>query len=377
MNLFRSVVWQRGLAACVALALMLAGCAHPQREQQRQQQPRQSASITLIGIVVDGSRLAGEGETGLIRVWRDGRPMEGQIGLTLLRGDFIESGPRADAVIRFPNGSTLYMRPDSRGRVGSLSEAVGEFFARIKGVFSIESSFVRAAANGTAFLVRAQTDGETTVTVLEGSVHVDSTRGAWQRILVGAGQSVVAQVRASPVMAADERDMRRTRDWADQLDRLLPNASGSASSSGSSVGTAIAVGVAIAAAAALLSSRDKDKRPADSASSPSYPTSLAAPVARGIGNVDAARATAIDCNRPVSLSWGAVAGASDFLVTLQARGSARAPWTTVQTEPTTQQRIEVAAQTGGAYRWSVQARTGSRSGPASDTLYFACGAIRR
>ncbi len=372
MNPLRTMAWQRSLACCLTLALVLAGCANPQQHRA----PRNAASIILAGVVVDGVRLAGEREAGLVRVWRDGRSVEGQTGLTLLRGDFIETGPRADAVIRFANGSTLYMRPDSRGRIGSLSEAVGEFFARIKGVFSIESSFVRAAANGTAFLVRAQADGETHVTVFEGNVYVDSTRGAWQRISVGAGQAIVAQARASPVTVADDNDIRRTQEWADRLDRLLSQPS----SSGSSVGGAIAVGVAIAAAAVLLSGRDKDDKPrgdrTDSSRSPTTPA-LAAPSARGIGSTDAVRAPTITCNRPIRLSWGAAHGSRDYLVTLQTRNSMRSAWATTLTEATDNQYLAVAAQEGRAYRWFVQARDAGRTGPASDTLYFGCGSTPR
>lgn len=376
MNILRTFAWRRVVSTCLALALALGGCANSP------QQRGESAWIVLAGIVVDGSRLAGERETGLVRIWRDGRSIEGHTGLRLIRGDFIETGPQADAVIRFPNGSTLYMRPVSRGRIGSLSEAVGEFFARIKGAFSIESSFVRAAANGTAFLVRANAEGETSVTVLEGSVFVDSTRGAWQRILVGAGQAVVAQAHAAPVTSADRQDLLQTQEWADRLDRLLPPAGSSAGSSsgGSSAGGAIAAGVAIAAAAVLLSSRDKDDAPHGSRTDPYRSpgaADLAAPSARGIGSVDAGRAPSVACNRRVGLAWGGVRGARDYVVTLQSRMSIRAPWITTLTEATTQQSIEVAAEAGRAYRWFVQARDASRVGTASSPLYFACASTPR
>ncbi|MEO8278621.1 MAG: FecR family protein [Ideonella sp.] len=374
MNTLRTFSWRRVVSTCLALALALGGCANPP------QQRGESASIVLAGIVVDGSRLAGERDTGLVRIWRDGRSIEAHSGMRLLRGDFIEAGGQADAVIRFPNGSTLYMRPDSRGRIGSLSEAVGEFFARIKGAFSIESSFVRAAANGTSFLVRANAEGETSVSVLEGSVFVDSTRGAWQRILVHAGQAVVAQAHAAPVTSADQQDLRQTQEWADRLDRLLPPAESSASSGGSSVAGAIAVGAAIAAGAVLLSSRDKDDAPHGSRTDPYRSpgaADLAAPSARGIGSADAGRAPSVACNRRVGLAWGSVRGAREHVVTLQSRISIRAPWITTLTEATTQQSIEVAAEAGRAYRWFVQARDASRVGPASSALYFTCASIPR
>ncbi len=361
---------QRGIALLLAITLALAGCASPQPGQQRP-----PPSITLAGIAIDGVRLAGEYEAGYVRVWREGRPVDARSGTTLYRGDFIETTPRADAVIRFPNGSVLYMRPDSRGRIGTLSEAVGEFFARVKGVFSIESSFVRAAADGTAFLVRARPDGEMSVTVLEGRVNVDSTRGAWPRFSIGAGAMVVAQAQASPVMAANPQDMRRTMEWADGLDRLMPQPT---SDSGSSVGTAVAVGVAIAAAAALLSAgRDKDddddRGGRDSPQRSPDAQELAAPLARGVGSTDAGKPSALNCDRPAMLSWRGVPGARDYLVTLQASGSVRPSWATVSTQASADQRIEVAVAQGRSYRWWVQARDArGRSGPGSAMRFFYC-----
>ncbi len=366
MSTLRPDMWRRCLAACLAIALALAGCANPQ------QQPRSSPSITLVGIVVDGVRAAADGEPGLVRIWRDGRAIEARSGIALARGDTIETGGRADAMVRFPNGSVLYMRPDSHGRIGSLSEAVGEFFARIKGVFSIESSFVRAAANGTAFAVRAQPDGAMSVTVHEGNVFVDSTRGTWARISLGPGSTLTAHERASPPAQASQAELRNTQRWVDNVDQILrqPRAD---SSGGSSVAGAVAVGVAIAAAAALLSGRDKDKPSRDESDStrpgPVSPA-LAAPTARGPGDPNSP--PVLSCRgRDITLSWGSVDGARDYLVTLQKIAAQRQPWTTVATPSTANSRINTALD-DGRYRWSVQARNTRGSGPPSAVLYFDC-----
>ena len=363
--------WQRGIALCLVLTMAVAGCARPPNRQQPER--RTPPSITLLGIAVDGARAAGADEPGLVRIWRDGQAIEGRIGMLLAHGDFVETGRRADALIRFPNGSLLYMRADSRGRIGSLSEAVGEFFAKIKGVFSIESSFVRAAANGTAFHVRAQTDGAMSVTVHEGQVFVDSTRGSWARIALGPGTMLSAHERASAPMQASETEMRYTQQWVDNLDQVLaqPRAA-----SGGSVAGAVAIGVAIAGAAALLSSRKDDKPPRDGPYStrptPDAPA-LTAPTARGPGSADAASPAALTCTRGgITLSWGGVPGARDYLVTLQSRTTPRSPWATVASQATIDPRADVVAERGGRYRWWVQARDGRSGGPGSSMLYFDC-----
>ena len=146
MNILRWWALQRGLAMLLVTAMLLpvlAGCASPTSRRT------QVSEVMLAGIVVDGTRAARGGEAGLVRVVRDGSVIDGQAGMVLHTGDRIQTGPNADILIRFPSGSELLMRPNSRARIGSISEAVGEFFAKIKGVFAVETTFVRAGARGT------------------------------------------------------------------------------------------------------------------------------------------------------------------------------------------------------------------------------------
>ena len=60
------------------------------------------------------------------------------------------------------------MRPNSGGRIGSLTEFVGEVFVKVKGFFSVDTTFVKAGARGTAYLVRTHAGGTTSVVVVEG-----------------------------------------------------------------------------------------------------------------------------------------------------------------------------------------------------------------
>ncbi len=63
------------------------------------------------------------------------------------------------------------MRPRSSGRIVSFFLDFGEIFTRIRGLFEVETTFVRAGAQGTAYLVR-----------------IDSTRGAWTTLTIGAAR---------------------------------------------------------------------------------------------------------------------------------------------------------------------------------------------
>ena len=171
--------------------------------------------------------------------------------MTLRPGDRIDTGPRADAVLRYASGTEVVLRPNSGGRIGSLTEFVGEVFVKVKGFFSVDTTFVKAGARGTAYLVRTHAGGTTSVIVIEGIVDVGSTTGAWPTVPLSAGTMTLAHPRAPQPMPANVDDLARTRDWVDRVERLVPPPGGVSRSA------LIAIGFAAAIAAAILLNRNK------------------------------------------------------------------------------------------------------------------------
>jgi hypothetical protein len=171
--------------------------------------------------------------------------------MTLQPGDRIDTGPRADAVLRYTSGTELVLRPNSGGRIGSLSDFVGEVFVKVKGFFSVDTTFVKAGARGTAYLVRTHAGGATSVVVIEGIVDVGSTTGAWPTVPLSAGTMALAHPRAPQPMPANVDDLTRTREWVERVERLVPPPSGVSRSA------LIAIGFAAAIAAAVLLSRNR------------------------------------------------------------------------------------------------------------------------
>ena len=210
-----------------------------------------AGTARLDGLVVDGTRRAGDREAGLAVVVRSGVREEAYAGMTLRPGDRIDTGPRADAVLRYASGTELVLRPNSGGRIGSLSEFVGEVFVKVKGLFSVDTTFVKAGARGTAYLVRTHAGGATSVVVIEGIVDVGSTTGAWPTVPLSAGTMTLAHPRAPQPMPANVDDLTRTRDWVDRVERLVPPPGGVSRSA------LIAIGFAAAIAAAILLNRNK------------------------------------------------------------------------------------------------------------------------
>jgi len=304
-------------------------------------------------------------EPGWVTVTRDGYRQDGYAGFELRRGDFVETGPRAHAVIRYPSGTELLMRPSSGGRIGSLTEFFGEVFVKVKGLFSVDTTFVKAGARGTAYLVRTYAGGTAGITVVEGAVEVGSTTNAWPSVTIGAGTMTLAHPRAPQPMPASLEELARTRDWVGRVEQLVPPPRG--------VSTGVVVGaVAIAALiAAMAASSNHDRPPAPEPRHDSPPPARPpdAPRALEPGVAQGAPPT-LDCRRGVALRWAPVAGARDYVVTFEAQQDRN--WREVNTASTGASTSTVAAQ-ALAYenRWSVRARAAG-DGPPSQTLHFRC-----
>jgi len=373
MKLLQCRIVQRFVAGCVSLALVvsgIAGCAT---------KPTYHARIE--GIVVDQQRLAGEAESGLVTVTRDGASYEGRAGMELRRGDRIATGPRAEAVIRWASGSVLYVRPNSSGRIGSFFDMLGEVFAKVRGKFEVETTFVRAGARGTSYLVRAAPGGETTVIVFEGTVQVDSTRNAWAPVTLGAGQMVLAHPRPPQPFAAPEAELKSTSDWVDRLDRQVPQTG----TSSSSTGTAIAVGVAAAAVIAILATRNRNRDgtppppaeptgrtpPAGTGTAPPTPKPLAAPTGLTPDRSQISGGTH-QCTGPMTFRWNAVEGARSYAVRIESQDEKTKRWqVAANTTVAATQLVVDQKRLGTANRWTVQARDGDRSGPVASAA-FGC-----
>src|SRR5436853_156511 len=121
------------------LARWRSGCRSPGPRASAPVAPTATARIPaevarLDGIVVDGTRLAGAREGGWVVVVRDGVRQDAHAGMSLHVGDRVETGPRADAVLRYPSGTEVIMRPLSGGSIGSLSDVIGEVFVKVRGL---------------------------------------------------------------------------------------------------------------------------------------------------------------------------------------------------------------------------------------------------
>jgi ferric-dicitrate binding protein FerR (iron transport regulator) len=178
-------VWGSRILAVGFLAICLGGCA-----------TTAPTTIRLDAVVIDDNRAAEAGELALVTVQRGAARLPTEPGMTLEKGDRVTTGPGATAVIRWPSGSVAHLHPNSRARIGSLFELVGEVFVRVRGRFVLETEFVIVGAEGTSYLVRAVPSGEAEVLVLDGRVTVSSLLRAWAPVRLAPGEKTVTEDRA-------------------------------------------------------------------------------------------------------------------------------------------------------------------------------------
>lgn len=357
----------------VIVTLALAGCASPTaRAPARPPVAAGDDYATITGVAIDG-RNAAAPDVDSARVWRAGAWQPARVGFELQPGDLLQTGARGELVVAYRNGSVLYMHHLSRGRVGSLLDAVGRFFVKVQGFFEVETTFVKAGARGTAFEVATAPDGSARVIVIDGAVDVASTRGLWQAVRIGAGSRGVAHPQAPQPTNASAAELKSVEDWVDRLERLPTRADGSNRTRNTVIGA-----VAVAALLALLAGRSgrdgasggrRDEPTGRTPEPTPPPPTLAAPTGLKPGSTTASRPEVIYGCRSLRLAWNAVAGARDYVYAIDRRSGAG--WGS-GARTATASTSTVASLGDGAYRWSVQARSGGTSGPNATPVYFNC-----
>ena len=113
--------------------------------------------------------------------------------------------------------------------IGSLDVLFGRVFARVKGVFSVENRNVVAGVEGTEFAFEVGLDGDTEITVLDGTVLSSSKKLPWKPLRVTRNQAfwvtssgMQIKVGAAPALihhGSKARDLAPLglSEWGEQL----------------------------------------------------------------------------------------------------------------------------------------------------------------
>lgn len=157
------------------------------------------------------------------RVFRQGQPVAVRPWMALLPGDEIETGPQGAAIIAFKRTGTVTLAPHTRVRVGSLEVLFGRIFAKIRGLFTVESQEVVAATEGTEFMLELLR-GTVRVIAVKDVVTCRSKSGKWPgiRLVEGNEVSVTPKVGPPAVKVASHSETKGLRAWASAVATAPP-----------------------------------------------------------------------------------------------------------------------------------------------------------
>jgi hypothetical protein len=202
-------------AALFSLAL-LCGCGGPALVKVARQDPANPGQYADVAV---------NSASGGVTVYRAGRPVAIALAQLLQPGDEVETDTDSVAVIRYPNGGEVLIDQRTRVGLGSLDVLFGRIFARVKGVFSVESESVIAGVEGTAFAFSVEPKREVSVTVLDGTVVCRSRTGTWEPVRLLQSQTLLSEWGSASgprIAPAGAEELEKLKAWVARVDRSLP-----------------------------------------------------------------------------------------------------------------------------------------------------------
>jgi hypothetical protein len=180
----RSVSWLARLIIFVALCGAGISAAQPLDRLGTQPPP-----VLVMVARVDPANadryfpIIGDEVANAVAMSRLGQRFQISVPFYLERGDEIETAANVVAVLRYPIGD-VYVGGGTRVRIGSLDVFFGRVFARVRGLFSVESQNVVAGVEGTEFEFEVERNGNAEITVVDGAVLCASRRVPWRPVRV-------------------------------------------------------------------------------------------------------------------------------------------------------------------------------------------------
>lgn len=173
--------------------------------------PQTGCAFARLNDVLVADQPARQGDRLPVQIEREQSEIEATLGMSLKKGDVIESGADVTAFIEFRGGTEIMMYPNTRIELlnPSIKQLFGGVWASVKGLFTVEDENEQYFVDGTEFVLQVGEDQHATLTVLEGSVRVSPHGQRWAPRLIRAGQRAYFPVDADPQMenlSSDQMD---------------------------------------------------------------------------------------------------------------------------------------------------------------------------
>ena len=121
--------------------------------------------------------------------------------MRLVSGDEIQTEADSTAIIRFANGTEVFVGPNTHIRIGSLWVLFGEIYVKARGLFRVETLYVTAGVEGTEYLLTVGSEAEMSMVVLDGAVRLTSKTGGWEPVALRKLEQGVFLPQQTPLMS--------------------------------------------------------------------------------------------------------------------------------------------------------------------------------
>lgn len=206
----------RRLPITCLIALLLTACASP--------------LATLNSVTTDDRVAVGALELGEARVYRDGELLTTEVGMRIQKGDSILTGPDTEIVLDVTGGYRVYVDENSELVIVNpklllrLGRAFVETLQRVKEALTVDTEYVVAGVEGTAFELEVSAEGVVTCTVVEGTVQLrpKDEADSWGPIPYGARErvTVVRDERPSSVDVLQPQELENEIAWVREIQRI-------------------------------------------------------------------------------------------------------------------------------------------------------------
>jgi len=210
--MIRSLFFRVAVVAVVCTALV--GCIPP-------------AFAKLDDILVD-DRAALPEEFGRVKITRAGATLDGAPGMAILKGDTVTTAADGVAVVTLAAGWEVIFEPGTIANIENPSIFVkwGKLIIKklqeVKEALTVNNEFVSAGAEGTIFVFEVTRDKEVNISVVEGSVVVNSRAARWEAVTYRAGDGgmIRAGVRPSAVLRLDTQSVRAIQQRVGRVEQI-------------------------------------------------------------------------------------------------------------------------------------------------------------
>ena len=179
------------------------------------------APAKLTHVLVD-NRQAEPGEYHQVQIIKKGKSLATKPGMDLSKDSVVETDGQTWAIIEFAPGTRVFLKPNTRVRIASLTVIYGEIVAvidKLRDFFKVKTENLEAGPKSTVFTVSKEPNGPSVVSVIRGVVQLTSPAQAWPAVTIKQYQRATTRPGVHPrIGRMDSKTFNQIIDWTNRVE---------------------------------------------------------------------------------------------------------------------------------------------------------------